>query len=64
MPIFIRLVRAAMALAKVNGAEHDRALRRDMDLGQPHRIEAPALGRVDLLEGDREGLLLGHPAVR
>ena len=36
-----------------------RALRRDVDLGQPHRIETPALGGVDLLEGGREGLLVG-----
>src|SRR5690349_14169743 len=32
-----------------------------MDLSQPHRIEPPALGRVDLLEGDPESVLLGRP---
>ena len=42
------------------GGAH-RAFRRDVDLGQPHRIEPPALGRVDLLEGDPESVLLGHP---
>ena len=38
-----------------------RTLRRDMDLGQPHRVEAPALGRVDLLERGRERLLVADP---
>src|SRR5229473_2310040 len=32
-----------------------------MDLGQPHRIETPALGSIDLFEGDRERILVGHP---
>ena len=38
-----------------------RALRIEMQLGQPHRIETPALGRIDLLERLREGLSLGAP---
>src|SRR6266849_4500364 len=42
------------------GGAH-RAFRRDMDLGQPHRIETPALGGIDLLEGDRKRVLVGHP---
>ena len=61
VPIFIRLVRAAIALASVSGAEQHRALRRDMDFGEPHRVEAPALGGVDLLERRGERRLLAHP---
>src|SRR4051794_32008702 len=33
-----------------------RTLRIKMQLGQPHRVEAPALGRVDLLERLGEGV--------
>jgi len=54
-------LRAAIALASVSGAETHRPFRIDVDFGQPHRIEAPALGRVDLLEGGREGLFVGDP---
>ena len=35
-----------------------RALRIEMQLGQPHRVETPALGRIDLLESLGEGLFL------
>src|SRR5215467_15616735 len=34
----------------------DRALRIEMQLRQPHRIETPALGRIDLFESLVEGL--------
>ena len=61
VPIFIRLVRAAMALARVSGAEHTDRSGRDMDLGQPHRVETPALGGIDLLERGGERLFFGHP---
>src|SRR5271163_1412022 len=36
-----------------------RALRIEMELRQPHHIETPALGRVDLCEAFHEGVLLG-----
>src|SRR5579885_366617 len=60
VPIFMRLVRAAIALARVSGAEHTERSR-DMDFRQPHRIEPEPLGGVDLLERDGERLLLAHP---
>ena len=60
VPIFIRLVRAAIALARVSGAEHTERSGVDMDFGQPHRVEPPALGGIDLLEGGGERLLVGR----
>ena len=36
-----------------------RALRIEVELGQPHRIEPPALGRIDLRERLLKGLFLG-----
>ena len=30
-----------------------------MQLGQPHRVETPTLGRIDLLERLREGVSFG-----
>ena len=41
-----------------------RALRIEMQLGQPHRIEPPALGRIDLLERLLEGLSFGAAGER
>ncbi len=38
-----------------------RAFRRHVNFGKPHRIQTPAFSGVDLLEGDGERLLLGHP---
>ena len=51
--------------ARRDGARHgqrrrqQRAGRVHVDFGQPHDVEAPALGRVDLREGLRERLGLG-----
>src|SRR5215469_15202740 len=39
-----------------------RPFRVDMDFRQPHRVESPALGGVDLFEGGGKGLLVGHPS--
>ena len=38
-----------------------RPLRIDVDFRQPHRVEPPALGCVDLAERGGERLLVGHP---
>jgi len=38
-----------------------RTLRVEMELGQPHHIEAPALGRIDLSKGFPEGFPLASP---
>jgi hypothetical protein len=37
----------------------DRTLRIEMQFGQPHRVETPALGRIDLLERLGEGVSFG-----
>ena len=39
----------------------DRPLGRDVDFGQPHRIETPALGGFNLFERLGESLRLAHP---
>ena len=39
----------------------NRPFRGDVDLGQPHRVETPALGRIDLLERLGESRFLAHP---
>ncbi len=41
-----------------------RALGREVQLGQPHGVEAPALGRVDLRERVGEGLRGGFAGQR
>ncbi len=64
MPILIRLVRAAMALAMLSGADKQRAARLEMQFGQPHHVEPEPLGRVDLLHRLVEGLALGPAGQR
>jgi len=62
MPIFMRLVREAMALDQ-QGSRGDRSLREEVQFRDPDDVEAPALGRLDLSEGLREGLRIGDPCV-
>ena len=64
MPIFIRLVRAAIALAIAQRRRQMGALRREMDFGQPHHIEAPALGGIDLRHALVERFRLAAPGQR
>ena len=63
MPILIRSVRARPR-GDAERRRQNRALRVEMQLGQPHRIEPPALGRIDLLERLGECLLLGAAGQR
>ena len=59
MPILMRLGAGGDRAGDAERRRQHRALRVEMEFGQPHHIEAPALGRVDLREGFLEGLPLG-----
>ena len=50
-----------MALATQSGADSTARAGREMQLGEPHRVEPPALGAVHQLERLVEGRRVGLP---
>jgi hypothetical protein len=54
MPIFMRRVREARALAISSGSGRDRSLRQEVQFRDPDDVETPTLSRVHLGEGLRE----------
>jgi hypothetical protein len=59
MPILIRRVCAAIALAMLSGAGSNDSARLEIELGQSYHIEPPTFRDVDLLHCFVEGLALG-----